>query len=199
MGLLWDIKNALIIERLWKTRGRYKNSGSSGSEPGGCAMLIALVIVIIMGWWGVQWCCSKVSYWDTVYVRDGFRTYKYQDFHVKDKYDVDKVEYPSDEFAKVMVPIFNIKTGEEKEVEVMLPLIELDVNTISTENLDGVKKIIAYEQPDINRGEDFLKPQNVILFDSKEYKAALEKGKKAYKSNNPENFKNWSFEKPKIK
>lgn len=190
---LTDLKNVLIIDRLLKTRKGRKASNNSSS---GCSTLIAFAIIVGLCAYSFQWCHSKISYWDEIYVRNWVKTYKNQDFSVKSKDDIDIVNFKDEDKFIISIPIFNKIDGREKTIDLKLPVYRITVNTNSKTNLDDVETVLSYEQPTINQGFHYIRPQDAILRDSKQFNDIVENEKIKYMKSNPDDRRNWTFKKP---
>ncbi len=150
-----------------------------------------LLILIGLCIWGYYRGCAAISYWDKIYVKNNLKTYSDKDFNEKDG-KVEIVKFDEKDMLNVQVPVYNKNTGEEKNITLQLPIYGLWTKEISRETLEGKKVITSYEQPVINDGYNYIKPQDAILMDTKEYNQLIEQAKNKYSYKNIE-FKNWSF------
>ncbi|EMJ96681.1 toll/interleukin-1 receptor domain-containing protein [Leptospira alstonii] len=146
----------------------------------------------------IQLCNTNIFYNDLLLVQNGTLTYSNREFKVKNgSSDTEKLKFEDQHQIKWKVEIENIKTGERKVVEILLPLFEIRSSALKQETLDGDEKITAYELAPIlnSKGshKDYLRPVDAISSTSEKFNMILNKAKEKFKIQKGEEFKNWRF------
>lgn len=187
-----------VCERCKREQAAFKDSKSNKDSSNGGEPNTAVAVVVVVGIGFLIWVVLKgwgmMTYWDKVYVPDAVNTYSSQEFK-----SAEKVEYSKDDRIVAEVTVYNIKTGDDKEIEISLPLHKIWTREVSREKLDGSKEIIAYKQPLINDGYDFIKPSDVVIEDSDGYKAIVQKASIVYRGEHATEFADWTFNKDEVK
>ena len=109
--------------------------------------------------------------------------------------NISTVKFNDDAKVSLDVTAYNILSGEEKNITLVLPIYKL----WTREHKNDSNVILRYQQPWLNDGEDYIKPTDAIIEDSPEFKAIIQETFQKYKKTNKKEFGNWSLNKNEIK
>ena len=160
----------------------------STNNSGGWIVLILGAVMLVS--WVYSELSSTIFYWDKIYVENSLIIYNAESFTgLKSSYN-----FKTEDYYNAEVTFKNRKTSITKNLQISIPIQEINVETIKRKKIDGSFEILYYVMaPKYSGGKKYLKPNDIILKNDERFEKIINSAVLTFKSTHKQEFAEWFF------